>query len=137
MGRKIGTISKKTAYRPTNRKDKYEYTRRNNMERAQMNLDKIFIAKFKNISIKEICRKLNISPKNGVALRLNARDIHRIKVELDRLIREIYDIKNYEGYDLSKSYTYYRWGKEMNKQIENGNEIILAGSCYDDELTES
>ncbi len=116
-------------------RDKYEYTRRNNMEKAQMNLDKIFISKFKNIRFADICRKLNIDPKSASALRLNARDIHRIKVELDRLIREMYDIKNYKDYDLSKNYSYQRWDKKRNKEIENGDRILLRKSCYP-ELTD-
>lgn len=116
-------------------RDKYEYTRRNNMEKAQMNLDKIFISKFKNIRFADICRKLNIDPKNASALRLNARDTHRIKVELDRLIREMYDIKNYKDYDLSKNYSYQRWDKQRNKEIENGDRILLRESCYP-ELTD-
>lgn len=117
------------------KRDKYEYTRRNKMEKAQMNLDKIFISKFKNIKIRDICDKLNLDHKRANALNMNARDIHRIKVELDRLIREMYDIKNYEGYDLSKRYSYYRWGTYLNDEIERGDNIILHKSCYEDELT--
>lgn len=116
-------------------RDKYEYTRRNNMEKAQMNLDKIFISKFKNISIKQICDKHNISFSQASSLNLNARDIHIIKVELDRLIREMYDIKNYKDYDLSKNYSYQRWDKHRNKEIENGDRILLRESCYP-ELTD-
>ena len=117
-------------------RDRYEYTRRNNYEKAQMNLDKIFIAKFKNIKIKDICKKLNIKEFKGYSLRLNARDIHRIKVELDRLIREMYDIKSYEGYDLSKSYMYNRGDKRRNREIAEGKTINLSKSCYEDELTD-
>lgn len=117
------------------RKDVYEYTKRNQMTKIEMNLDKIFISKFMNIKFSEICDRLNISRKHARALNLNARDIHRIKVELDRLIREMYDIGTYKKYDLSKSYMYQRWDKKTNKQIERGDKILLRESCYP-ELTD-
>lgn len=118
------------------RTDRYEYTRRNNIAKAEMNLDKIFISKFKNIKIGSICDKFNIPRKQGNSLNLNARDIHKIKVELDRLIREMYDIENYRKYDLSKNYSYSHWDKVREKEIKEGKRIILGGSCYEEELTE-
>lgn len=127
-----GTIAKKHIGNTGGRTDRYEYTRRNNYNKAQMNLDKIFISKFKNIKIPEICDRYNINKKRAGALTLNARDIHTIKVELDRLIREMYDIETYKKYDLSKSYTYQRWDKTRNKMIEKGDMILLNKSNYDD-----
>lgn len=128
-------ISKKYVGSRSIRKDVYEYTKRNQMTKAEMNLDKIFISKFKNIRIYEICEQLGIDKDKAGALNLNARDIHRIKVELDRRIREIYDIKNYKGYDLSKSYLYQKWDKKTNKRIEEGKVILLRES-YADTLTD-
>lgn len=116
-------------------RDKYEYTRRNNYEKAQMNLDKIFISKFKNIKISQICRKYNINVYKAHSLNLNARDIHILKVEIDRMIREMYDVKNYKDYDLSKTYLYGRYDKRRNKLIEEGKIIKLQKSSYE-ELTD-
>lgn len=130
-----GTIAKKHVGNTGGRTDRYEYTRRNNIAKAEMNLDKIFISKFKNIKISEICDKFGINKKRANSLTLNARDIHRIRVELDRLIREMYDIETYKKYDLSKSYSYERWGKVRNKQVEKGDRILLRESYYDN-LTE-
>lgn len=132
-----GTIIAKKKFGNTGgRTDRYEYTRRNNLAKAEMNLDKIFIAKFKNIKISTICDKFNIPRKQGNSLNLNARDIHIIKTELDRMIREMYDIENYRKYDLSKSYSYQRWGKTRNDEVERGKRIILKENCYEDELTD-
>lgn len=131
-----GSIVKKHVGNTGGMRDRYEYTRRNNLEKAQMNLDKIFISKFRNIRLSAVCDRLNISYHQARSLNLNAKDIHKLKVELDRLIREMYDIKNYEGYDLSKNYSYYRWSKDRNDQIESGKRILLRKDCYEDELTE-
>ena len=131
-----GKISKKYVGSKSVRKDVYEYTKRNQMTKAEMNLDKIFISKFKNIRIYEICEQLGINKDKASALNLNARDIHRIKVELDKRIRAMYDIKNYEGYDLSKRYLYQRWDKATNKSIEDGKTILLRES-YADTLTDA
>lgn len=132
-----GTIIAKKKFGNTGgRTDKYEYTRRNNLAKAEMNLDKIFIAKFKNIKISSICRKFNIPVQQGSSLNLNARDIHIIKTEIDRLIREMYDIESYKKYDLSKSYSYGRWSKNRNDQMEKGTRVQLMQDCYEDELTD-
>lgn len=128
-------IAKKKVGNSGGIRDRYEYTRRNNYEKAQMNLDKIFISKFKNIKLKDIYSKLNITYQQGASLNLNARDVHRIKVELDRLIREIYDINNYKQYDLSKNYSYQKWDKHRNQEVEQGDRILLRESCYP-ELTD-
>lgn len=116
-------------------RDRYEYTRRSYYEKAQMNLDKIFIAKFKNIKIREICKKHNINVSKAHLLNLNARDIHIIKVEIDRMIREMYNIDNYKDYDLSKTYLYHRYDKRRNQLMDEGKIIKLAKSTYD-ELTD-
>lgn len=133
MGR--GTIVKTKIGNTGGRTDRYEYTRRHNLEKAQMNLDKLFIAKFKNIKIKYICEKLNIPVKQAQVLHLKPRDVHRIKVELDRLIREMYNIETYKGYDLSKNYSYSKWDKQRAEDVEKGTRVILEKNCYD-ELTE-
>ena len=130
-----GTLVNKHIGNTGHRNDRYEYTRRNNMAKAQMNLDKIFIAKFRNIKLRQICDKYNINYNQCSSLNLNARDLHIVKVELDRMIREMYDIKNYEGYDLSKNYSYRRWDKHRNKDIETGKRILLKEDCYP-ELTD-
>lgn len=126
-----GTLAKKHIGNIGGRTDRYEYTRRNNIAKAEMNLDKIFISKFKNIKISEICDKYGINKSRAASLTLNARDIHKIKVELDRLIREMYNIENYRKYDLSKSYSYHKWGKVNNEQVEKGERILLRESYYD------
>ena len=132
-----GTIIAKKKFGNTGgMRDRYEYTRRNNLAKAEMNLDKIFIAKFKNIKISSICRKFNIPVQQGSSLNLNARDIHTIKTELDRMIREMYDIESYKKYDLSKSYSYGRWDKERNERMENGTRVQLREDCYEDKLTD-
>lgn len=129
-------IAKKKVGNTGGRTDRYEYTRRNQLEKAQMNLDKIFISKFKNIKIGKICERLNIPAKQGCSLNLKAQDVHKIKVELDRLIREMYNIENYKKYDLSKNYSYGKWDKVRNAEMERGDRIQLMQDCYEDELTE-
>lgn len=130
-----GTIAKTKIGNIGGMRDKYEYNRRNARAKAELNLDKIFISKFRNIKYHKICDRLNINRKKANSLNLNARDVHRLKVELDRLIREMYDIKNYEGYDLSKTYAYRRDGRERDALVARGDKILLMGDCYD-ELTD-
>lgn len=70
-----------------------------------------YIDRFKDISLKQICKDLYIDPSNLYAHRMNKQQVHRVRVELEKRINELSGKKDYRKIRSKK--------KRFRKKVKN------------------
>ena len=56
---------------------------------SKLNKDYEYIDKFKEISIREICKELHLDPSNLYAHRMSKYHVHKVRVELEKRVNEL------------------------------------------------
>ena len=71
-----------------------------------------YIDKFKEISLREICKDLYLDPSNLYAHRMSKQQVHRVRVELEKRINELSEKKDYRKIRSKK--------RELKRNLERG-----------------